>query len=136
MARLQQFFADNAYEIFSLQKAETIQQLGAETLEGVLRSRELKSDTLERYSERFALDKETMTMWEAELCRIDANAQQRVGRTCAQGFGRAQEFFAKFADEIVQLQKQNLRDVVMSNQAKSYAERMGAKIFLSVIIVC
>jgi len=123
---------------FFLQKAECIQQLGAATLEGVLRSREVKSDPmavfmlvlLERYSESFTLEhKETIAMWEAQFCRISAEAQQRVRRTCAQAFARAEKFFAKFAAEIVQLQKQTLRDVVMSNQANSYVEWKQANNF-------
>ena len=105
---------------------------------GVLRSSEVKSDPmdvflllLERYSESFAPEhKESIAMWEAEVCRIGAEAQQRASRNCAQAFARAQEFFAKFAAEIAQLQKQNLRDVVMSNQAKSYVWWMQAKNFL------
>ena len=66
------------------------QQLRAETLQGVLRSREVKSDPmavfmlllLERYSESFAPQhKESIATWEAELCRIGAGAQQRASRT-------------------------------------------------------
>ena len=92
---------------------------------------------LGRYSESFAPEhKESIAMWEAEVCRIGAEAQQRASRTCAQAFARAQEFFAQFAAEIVQMQKQNLRDVVMSNQAKRYAEWMQNKNSSSVIIVC
>ena len=53
----------------------------------------------------------------------------RASRTCAQALPRAQEFFTKFAAEIVQLQKQNLRDVVMRNQAKRYVEWVQAKNF-------
>ena len=38
-----------------------------------------------------------------------------------------QEFLARFADEIAQLQKQTLRDVVMSNQGRSDPAWMRAK---------
>ena len=119
---------------FLLQKAATIPQLGAKTFRGVLRSREVKSDPMAVFIllllERYAPEhKESIAMWEAEVCRIGAEAQQRASRTCAQALARAQEFFAKFAAEIVQLQKQNLRDVVMRNQAKSYVEWVQAKNF-------
>ena len=136
LSRMESCFA-RGHQFF-LQKAECIQQLGAATLEGVLRSREVKSDPmavfmlvlLERYSESFTLEhKETIAMWEAQFCRISAEAQQRVRRTCAQAFARAEKFFAKFAAEIVQLQKQTLRDVVMSNQANSYVEWKQANNF-------
>ena len=40
-----------------------------------------------------------------------------------------QEFLAKFAPEIVSLQMQNLRGVVMSNQAHNHAEWMQAQKF-------
>ena len=50
--------------------------------------------------------------------------------------GAAARFFAKFADKIVQLQKETLRDVVMSNQANRYVEWMHALIFLGVSIPC
>ena len=46
-----------------------------------------------------------------------------------EAFTHVQEFFAKFAAEIVQLQKQNLRDVAMSNQAHNHAEWMQAQKF-------
>ena len=130
---------------FLLRKAESMQQLGAGTLQGVLRSREVKSDPmavfilllLERYSESFAREhKETIAMWEAEFCWIGVEAQQPARRTCALAFARAQDYFAKFAAEIVQLEKQTLRDVVTSNQANSYVEWKRAKNFFPVIIVC
>ena len=41
---------------------------------------------------------------------------------CASAFASLQEFLAKFAPETVQLQKQNLRSVVMSHQVKKHAE--------------
>ena len=132
---------------FLLQKAESMQQLGAGTLQGVLRSREVKSNPmavfilllLERYSESFAPEhKETIAMWEAEFCWIGVEAQQPARRTCTLAFARAQDYFAKFAAEIVQLEKQTLRDVVTitSNQANSCVEWKRAKNFFPVIIVC
>ena len=138
LSRMESCFA-RGHQFF-LQKAECIQQLGAATLESVLRSREVKSDPmavfmlvlLERYSESFTPEhKETIAMWEAQFCRIGAEAQQRVRRTRTQAFARAEEFVAKFAAEIAQLQKQTLRNVVMSNQANSYVEwKQGNNFFV------
>ena len=49
-----------------------------------------------------------------------SGALKQSWRTSA--FASLQEFFVKFAPEIVQLQKQNLRSVVMSHQVKKHAE--------------
>ena len=85
---------------------------------------------LERYSESFTPEQsETIAMWEAQVCQISAEAQERVRRSCSLAFARVQDFFATFADKILQLQKQTLRDVVMSNQANRYVEWMHALIF-------
>ncbi len=45
-------------------------------------------------------------------------------------FVRAQDFLAKFATEIVLLQKHNLREVVMCSQAKTFAEWKQAQHFV------
>ena len=55
--------------------------------------------------------------------REAASARRAAALVCVQ------DFFATFAYEIVQLQKKNLRDVVMSNQVHSYAEWMQAQNF-------
>jgi len=46
---------------------------------------------------------------------------------CTSAFASLQEFFVKFAPEIAQLQKQNLRSVVMSHQVKKHAEWQHAR---------
>ena len=92
---------------------------------------------LERYSDELAAEQmETMAAWEEELCKHSAADCEAASAACAAALVGVQVFFAKFAAEIVQLQKQNLRDVVRSNQAYSYAEWMRARIFLCVIIAC
>eukprot|EP00435_Cladocopium_sp_Y103_P025388 s155_g6.t1 len=124
--------------LFLQQNAEAIKQLGAGSLQGVLHSRQLRDDPMsaftlcffERYFEHFTDgQKNTLSMWEVEFCRTSPEVQERARRTCGQTFLRAQEFMVKFADDIVQLQKKNLREVVMSNQAKKHAEWMQAKNF-------
>lgn len=108
-------------------------------MQGVLRSRQLKDDPtavflvllLERYSERLTEEQtECILQWEAELCQISPEAQQQATRSRAQAFVRLQHFLAQFVDEIVQLQRQNLRDVVMSNTANTHAAWNDTQEFL------
>lgn len=84
---------------FLMQHAETIKQRGAESLQGVLRSRQFKDDPtavfivllLERYSERLTEEQtECISQWEAELCQISPEAQQQATRSRAQAFVRLQ----------------------------------------------
>ena len=85
---------------------------------------------LERYSDELAAEQmETMAVWEEELCKHSAADCEAASAARAAALVGVQVFFAKFAAEIVQLQKQNLRDAVRSNQAHSYAEWMRARIF-------
>ena len=124
---------------FLQESGEAIKQLGADSLQGVLHSRELKHEPmsvfmivfLERYAEHLTeAQRDGISMWEAEFCRTSAEARERARRTCARTFLRTQEFLANFADAIVQLRKMNLREVVESNQAHKHAEWMQARNFL------
>ena len=124
---------------FVSEQGEALQKVGARNLQLALRSRHMVQFPmstfagvfLERYLESFTPEqKDIIAAWEAQLCQISAEAQERVRRSCAQAFLRLQEFFAKFAKDILDLQKENLRDVVMSNQANRYAEWMHARNFL------
>ena len=56
------------------------------------------------------------------MCAADREA---AAARRARAVVRVETFLAKFADRIVQLQKRNLRDVVMSNDANQFA-RMEA----------
>ena len=124
---------------FVSEQGEALQEVEARNLQLALRSRHMVQFPmstfagvfLERYLESFTPEqKEIIAAWEARFCQIGAEAQQRARRTCAlAGFARLQDFFAKFADTIVQLQKATLRDVVMSNQAHSHPEWMRARTF-------
>jgi len=85
---------------------------------------------LERYSDELAPEQiEAMAVWEKKLCEVSAAKREAASARRAAALVCVQEFFATFADEIVQLQKKNLRDAVMSNQAHSYAEWMQAQNF-------
>ena len=130
---------------FVSEQGEALQEVEARNLQLALRSRHMVQFPmstfagvfLERYLESFTPEqKEIIAAWEARFCQIGAEAQQRARRTCALAFARLQDFFAKFADTIVQLQKATLRDVFMSNQAHSHPEWMRARIFFCVSIPC
>ncbi len=89
------------------------------------------SGFLERYRERLGPEEtKALAVWEEQLCasRVLDNEAVRVRHSAA--FVRVQDFLAKFAAEIVVLQKQNLREVVMCSQAKTYAGRKKAQHFV------
>ena len=138
LPRLQRCF--QRVESFLTEQGGALQKVGARNLQLALRSLHMlqfPTSTfvrvfLERYYESFTPEQsEIIAMWEAQFCQISAEAQERVRRTCALAFARLQDFFAKFADKIVQLQKETLRDVVMSNQANSNVEWKQAQNFFA-----
>ena len=126
-------------EAFLTEQEGALQKVGATNLQRALRSRHMLQFPmstfvrvlLERYLERFTAEqKEMLAIWEAQLCQISAEAQEKVRRSCALAFTRVQEFLAQFADEIVRLQKPTLRDVVMTNQARSQSDWRHAQNFV------
>ena len=136
LPRLQRCF--QRVESFFTEQKGALQKVGARNLQLALRSPHMVQFPtatfvrvfLERYLESFAPEQsEVISVWEAQLCQISAEAQERARRSCTQAFLRLQEFFAKFAKDILDLQKENLRDVVMSNQAHSHPEWMRAQKF-------
>ena len=83
---------------------------------------------LERYSDELAPEQiEAMAVWGEKLCEVSVADREAASVHRAAALVCVQELFATFADEIVRLQKKNLRDVAMSNQAHSYAEWMRAQ---------
>ena len=85
---------------------------------------------LERYSDELAPEQiEAMAVWEEKLCKVSAADGEAASARRAAALVCVQEFFATFADEIAELQRKNFREVVMSNQAHSYAEWMRAQNF-------
>ena len=138
LPRLQRCF--QRVESFVTEQGEALQKVGARNIQLALKSQDRSQCPmssfaqvfLERYLESCTAEqKESIAVWEARFCQISAEAQERVRRTCALAFARLQDFFAKFADKIVQLQKETLRDVVMSNQANSNVEWKQAQNFFA-----
>ena len=136
LPRLQRCF--QRVESFFTEQGGALQKVGARNLQLALQSPHMSQFPtstfvrvfLERHVGRFTAEqKEVIAVWEAQLCQVSAEAQERVRRSCSLAFVRVQEFFAKFEDEIVQLQKQTLRDVVTSNQSNRYVEWMHARNF-------
>ena len=68
---------------------------------------------------------EAIGLWENKLCELSTSDRAAVTAR----FVHLQQFFAKFATEIVLLQKPDLRSVVMSNQAHKHTEWMQAHTF-------
>ena len=121
---------------FLSQHAESIKQLGAKTLQEVLRSRQVKQESmsvfirllLERYSEQFTAEqKELVVRWQAELCEESGEVEAGADSNEMSAFSRVQRFFARYAHPIIQLEKGSLRQVVTSNQANKDAEWKHAK---------
>ena len=72
---------------------------------------------------------EAVSLWEENLCALSAVDREAMIAKRVEAFAHVQAFFTKFAAEIVELQKQTLRDVVNSQQANAYAEWNQAKNF-------
>ena len=94
---------------FLMQHAETIKQRGAESLQGVLRSRQFKDDPtavfivllLERYSERLTEEQtECISQWEAELCQIRSRSPTTSNSESCAGICASATSLAQFVDEI------------------------------------
>ncbi len=87
---------------------------------------------LERYKDKLSTEQmEALSIWEENLCALSAVDREAVTAKRVEAFAHVQEFLAKFAAEIVQLQKQNLRDVVNSHQNNVHAEWKQAKNFFA-----
>ena len=85
---------------------------------------------LERYKDKLETEQmEALSMWTENLCVMSASKRDAVTARRAAALISVQEFFAHFAAEIVGLQKQTLRDVVMSTETKKYPQWMNATNF-------
>ena len=125
-------------ETFLNQHAATIKQLHGKTLQNVLRSRHLKENCmavftsllLKRYRHKFTEEQEDLVVeWEAELCEQSAEILARAAASRAKAFAGVQQFFALHYEQILQVSKPTLRDVVMSNQAHGNTAWMQARKF-------
>ena len=136
LPRLQRCF--QRVETFVTERAEALKKIAAKTIETALRRPQMAQFPtsaftcvfLEKYGHQLAREQiEAITMWEENLCERSVADREAVTAKRVEAFAHMQEFLAKFAPEIVSLEKQNLRDVVMSNQAHKHAEWMQAKNF-------
>ena len=136
LPRLQRCF--RRVDSFVTERAEELKKIAAKTIETALRRPHMAQFPmstftrvfLEKYGHQLAIEQiEAITMWEENLCERSIADREAVTAKRVEAFAHMQEFLAKFAPEIVSLEKQNLRDVVMSNQAHNHAEWMQAKNF-------
>ena len=125
-------------ETFVTQNAEALKNSAAKTIETALRFPQtiqfpmatFSRIFLERYKDKLSTEQmESVSMWEENLCTLSAvDLEARIAKR-AEALTHVQAFFVKFADEIVELQKQTVRDVVNSHQANAYPEWNQAKNF-------
>ena len=125
-------------DAFLKEHGEALKKLGAKNLDTALRTRHMAQFPmatfarvfLERYEEQLATEQvEALSMWQEHLCALSAAEQEATRAKRRKAVLELQEFFAKFAPEILQLQKKDLRSVANSFQAKKHAEWMQAKNF-------
>ena len=116
---------------FITERAETIKKLACNNLETALGSKHMSQFPmstfsrifLERYKDKLETEQmEALSMWTENLCVQSASDRDGVTARRAAALRSVQEFFACFAAEIVGLQKETLRDVVMSNEANKYPQ--------------
>ena len=125
-------------DAFLKEHAEALKKLGAKNLDTALRSRHMAQFPmatfarvfLERYEEQLATEQvEAFSMWREHLCALSAAEQEATRAKRRKAVLELQEFFAKFAPEILQLQKEDLRSVANSFQAQKHAEWRQAQNF-------
>ena len=125
-------------DLFFSEHVEALKKKPAKNLDTALRSRHMAQFPmatfakvfLERYEEQLAAEQvEVLSTWRERLCAVSAAEQEAIIAKRKKAFLHLQDFFAKFAADIVALQKNSLRSVVLSNEAKKHAEWMQAKNF-------
>ena len=125
-------------DVFLKEHAEALKKIAAKNLDTALRSRHMAQFPmatfarvfLERYEEQLATDnRQVLSTWQAQLCAVSAAEQEAKTAKRKKAVLDIQEFFAKFAADIVELQKKDLRSVANSFQANKHAEWMRAKNF-------
>ena len=125
-------------DAFLKEHAEALKKIAAKNLDTALRSRHMAQFPmatfarvfLEGYEEQLATDnRQVLSTWRAHFCAVSAGEQEAKTAKRRKAVLDLQEFFAKFAPEILELQKKDLRSVANSSQAKKHAEWMQAKNF-------
>ena len=136
LPRLRRCF--NRVDSFIAERAEAIHKLACQNLETALQRKHMLQFPmatfsrifLERYKDKLETEQmEGLSMWTENLCVQSASDRDAVTARRAARLISVQEFFAHFAAEIVGLQKQTLRDVVVSNEANKNPQWMNAKTF-------
>ena len=136
LPRLRRCF--NRVDSFITERAEAIHKLACQNLETALQRKHMLQFPmstftrifLERYKDKLETEQmEALSMWTENLCVMSASDRDAVTARRAARLISVQEFFAHFAAEIVGLQKQTLRDVVMSNESNKNLQWMNAKTF-------
>ena len=143
LPRLRRCF--NGVDSFITERAEAIHKLACQNLETALQRKHMLQFPmstftrifLERYKNKLETEQmEALSMWTENLCVQSASDRDAVTARRAARLISVQEFFAHFAAEIVGLQKQTLRDVVMSTEKKKYPQWMNATNFFRFDYVC
>ena len=136
LPRLRRCF--NRVDSFIAERAEAIHKLACQNLETALQRKHMLQFPmstftrifLERYKNKLETEQmEALSMWTENLCVMSASDRDAVTAGRAARLISVHKFFAHFAAEIVGLQKQTLRDVVVSNEANKHPEWMNAKTF-------
>ena len=137
LPRLQRCF--ERVDSFITERAEAIKKLACKNLETALQRKHMLQFPmstfsrifLERYKDKLETEQmEALSMWEENLCALSTVEREAVTARRAAALIGVQEFFVQFAAKIVKLQKQTLRDVVMSNEANKFDEWKQAQHFL------
>ena len=124
LPRLQRCF--QRVDPFISEKAEAIKELACKNLKTALQRKHMLQFPmstfarifLERYKDKLSTGQmDSLSMWEENLCALSTVDREAVTARRVAALISVQDFFAEFAAEIVELQKQTLKEVVVSNQA-------------------
>jgi hypothetical protein len=125
-------------DVLLTEREDAMKKIGAQNLQLALGSRHMLQFPMstfsrvlfERYRDRFSAEQcAAMSVWEAKLCKGNAEDIARAARSRAEALIRVQQFLAHFAAKIGQLKKPILRDVVMSKQKHDHAAWIHARDF-------
>ena len=125
-------------DAFLKEHAQALKKIAAENLDTALRSRHMAQFPmatfarvfLERYEEQLETKQlDSMSTWKENLCVQRAPDEEVKSAKRRKAVLDLQEFLAKFAPEILQLQKKDLRSVANSSQSNKHAEWKQAQNF-------
>ena len=125
-------------DAFLKEHAEALKKNSARNLDTALRSRHMLQFPMSTFTRLFLGKSEkqleteqvrALSTWQEHLCVPSAAQQEAIAAKRKKAVLDIQDFLVNFAPEIVQLQKKNLRGVVMSYQATKHAEWKRAQHF-------